>query len=96
MKTGVTALSKSQSCRKTSNLYIRTDETLSDTTDALDDWEVLNKCQLGKRRPLDDNIFTMYALEEDLACFEEKVTATFSFWRNVRIITLQSVERGAR
>jgi hypothetical protein len=72
--------------QETSNLYIRTDETLNDTPNALDDWKALNKCHLGRLRPVNNNIFTMYTLEEDLPRFEEKVTAALSFRQNIRII----------
>jgi hypothetical protein len=73
--------------RETANLYVRTDETLSDAPVPCDNWEALNKCHLGRLRPVGDNIFTMYCLSEDLPGFEEKVSAALSFRQNTKILT---------
>jgi hypothetical protein len=79
--------------QETSNLYVKTDETLSNAPDALDNWEALNKCHLDRLRPVGDNIFTMYALEEDLLRFEEKVTTALSFRQNIKIVTIKRHSR---
>jgi hypothetical protein len=73
--------------QETYNLYVRTNETLSNAPDALDNWEALSKCHLGRLRPVGDRIFTMYALQEDLLRFEEKVTATLSFRQSIKMVT---------
>ncbi|MCL2637308.1 MAG: hypothetical protein FWD48_02960 [Oscillospiraceae bacterium] len=81
---------------ETANLYVRTDETLSDATDTLDNWEALNKSHLGRLRPLKSGGYTMYLLQEDLSRFKEKVEAALAFRQNVKIITPQSAGRGSR
>jgi len=73
--------------QETTNLYVRTDETLSDAPAALDNWEALNKCHLGKLRPVSQNFFTMYTLQEDLPRFKEKVEAVLAFRHNIKMVT---------
>ena len=82
--------------QETSNLYIRTDETLSGTPDTLDNWEALNKNHLGRLRSLKSGGYTMYLLQEDLPRFKEKVKAALAFRQNIKIITPQSTGRGSR
>ncbi|MCL2639004.1 MAG: hypothetical protein FWD48_11625 [Oscillospiraceae bacterium] len=82
--------------QETANLYVRTDETLSDAPDALDNWEALNKSHLGRLRPLKSGGYTMYLLQEDLPYFKGKVEATLAFRQNIKIITPQSAGRGSR
>jgi hypothetical protein len=65
--------------QETANLYVWTDETMSDAFDMPDNWEALNKCHLGRLRPIGDGIYTMYCLQEDLPRFKEKVAASVSF-----------------
>jgi hypothetical protein len=71
--------------QETANLYVRTNETLSNAPDTMNNWEALNKCHLGRLLPAGNGVFAMYALQEDLPRFEQKVAAALFFRQNVRI-----------
>ena len=71
--------------KETTGLYVRTDETLSGAPNSFDNWKAFNKCHLGRLRPHEGGIFTMYCLREDLPHFKEKVTASLNFRQNVKI-----------
>ena len=73
--------------QETGALYIRTGKTVNNAPDNVDNWEALNKCHLGRLRPLKGVGYTMYLLQEDLPRFKEKVAAALSFRQNVKIIT---------
>jgi hypothetical protein len=60
--------------RETRNLFIKTDETSDSFPDKSDNWDALNKCHLGKLRPLGSGTFAMYCLSESLEDFKSKVS----------------------